>query len=51
MNRYSNVIFVTEMSIQKSEDLLSVVISAELSPSSNSQEMFINQDQQVCLLL
>ncbi|XP_070168495.1 alpha-amylase 3 isoform X2 [Polyergus mexicanus] len=35
-----------EMSIQKSEDLLSVVISAELSPSSNSQEMFINQDQQ-----
>ncbi|KAM0735257.1 Alpha-amylase 3 [Formica fusca] len=34
------------MSIQKSEDLLSVVISAELSPSSNSQEMFINQDQQ-----
>ncbi|KAL6438761.1 hypothetical protein ACFW04_004632 [Cataglyphis niger] len=34
------------MNIQKSEDLLSAVISAELSPSSNSQEMFISQDQQ-----
>ncbi|XP_072760588.1 uncharacterized protein [Anoplolepis gracilipes] len=34
------------MSIQKSEDLLSVVIPAELSPSPNSQELFINQDQQ-----
>ncbi|KMQ89777.1 neutral and basic amino acid transport protein rbat-like isoform x2 protein [Lasius niger] len=34
------------MSIQKSEDLLSVAISVELSPSPNSQELFINQDQQ-----
>lgn len=39
------------MSIQKPEDLLSVAISVELSPSPNSQELFINQDQQVCLLL
>ncbi|XP_029169025.1 maltase A2-like isoform X2 [Nylanderia fulva] len=34
------------MSIQKPEDLLSVAISVELSPSPNSQELFINQDQQ-----
>lgn len=47
---YINIIFITDMSVQKSEDLLSVVISAELSPP-NSQELFINQDQQVCLLL
>lgn len=36
-----------EMSIQKPEDLLSVVISAELPPSPNSRQLFINQDQQV----
>ncbi|XP_018055882.1 PREDICTED: neutral and basic amino acid transport protein rBAT-like isoform X1 [Atta colombica] len=34
------------MSIQKPEDLLSIVISSELPPSSNSRELFINQDQQ-----
>ncbi|XP_011260739.2 alpha-amylase 3 isoform X1 [Camponotus floridanus] len=34
------------MSVQKSEDLLTVVISTELSPSPNSQELFINQEQQ-----
>ncbi|XP_012538816.1 maltase A2 [Monomorium pharaonis] len=33
------------MSIQKPEDLLSVVISTEL-PSSNSRQLFISQDQQ-----
>ncbi|XP_012054166.1 PREDICTED: neutral and basic amino acid transport protein rBAT-like [Atta cephalotes] len=34
------------MSIQKPEDLLSIVISSELPPSSNSRQLFINQDQQ-----
>ncbi|XP_011164277.1 maltase A2 isoform X2 [Solenopsis invicta] len=34
------------MSIQKPEDLLSVVISNELPPSSNSRQLFISQDQQ-----
>ncbi|XP_011871329.1 PREDICTED: maltase A2-like isoform X2 [Vollenhovia emeryi] len=34
------------MSIQKPEDLLSVVISSELPPSPNSRQLFINQDQQ-----
>lgn len=40
-----------EMSTQKPEDLLSVVISTELPPSPNSRQLFISQDQQVCLLL
>ncbi|XP_011696219.1 PREDICTED: neutral and basic amino acid transport protein rBAT-like isoform X1 [Wasmannia auropunctata] len=34
------------MSIQKPEDLLSIVISSELPPSPNSRQLFINQDQQ-----
>jgi len=48
---YKYNICVTDMSVQKSEDLLTVVISTELSPSPNSQELFINQEQQVCLLI
>ncbi|XP_070519930.1 alpha-amylase 3 isoform X2 [Cardiocondyla obscurior] len=39
-------IFTKEMSIQNPEDLLSVVISTELPPSSNSRQLFLNQDQQ-----
>nr|XP_012224804.1 PREDICTED: maltase A2-like isoform X1 [Linepithema humile] len=34
------------MSIQKPEDLLSVVISTDLPSSPNSRQLFINQDQQ-----
>lgn len=46
LDRLSSSLKIVEMSIQKPEDLLSIVISSELPPSSNSRQLFINQDQQ-----